>query len=131
MKNFLQSAPLSKWSLTHDVGGRRFSMMTTNISEVYNNVLKGARSVPMTAIMELTFYRTNEYFRQMRGVANALNAQGEVWVEEIKEHIQRKRNKSNQHHIRDFDDVQGIYQIITPTRWVGETRKKVELTLSI
>ena len=36
--------------------------MTTNMSEVFNSVLKGARSLPFTALVQLTFIRLNSYF---------------------------------------------------------------------
>ena len=36
--------------------------MTTNISEVFNSVLKGARSIPFTALVQLTFFHLNSYF---------------------------------------------------------------------
>src|SRR6266542_3723581 len=37
--------------------------MTTKIVESFNKVLKGVRSLPLCAIIELTFYRAVEYFR--------------------------------------------------------------------
>ena len=36
--------------------------MTTNMSKVFNNVLKGARSLPIIALVQLTFFRLNSYF---------------------------------------------------------------------
>ena len=36
--------------------------MTTNMSEVFNSVLKGARSLPITTLVQLTFFRLNSYF---------------------------------------------------------------------
>ena len=30
--------------------------------EVFNNVLKGARSLPVTALVQLTYFRLNSYF---------------------------------------------------------------------
>jgi hypothetical protein len=112
-----------KWSLPHDAGGRRFGMMTTNISEVYNNVLKGARSLPVAAILELTFYRTVEYFRTRRTIVNAQHANGTVWVVDIVNHLERKREKANQHNVTPFHDGRGLYRIITPVRRVHGTRK--------
>ena len=32
------------------------------MSEVFNSVLKGARSLPLTALVQLTFFRLNNYF---------------------------------------------------------------------
>ena len=36
--------------------------MTTNMSEVFNSVFKGARSLPFIALVQLTFFRLNSYF---------------------------------------------------------------------
>ena len=49
------------WALSHD-GGRRYEIMTTNMSKVFNSVLKGARSLPFTTLVQLTFFRLNNYF---------------------------------------------------------------------
>ncbi|KAL6314595.1 hypothetical protein AAG906_026935 [Vitis piasezkii] len=55
-RNWLEQIPLEKWALSYD-GGRRYGIMTTNMSEVFNGVLKGARTLPITALVQLTFYR--------------------------------------------------------------------------
>ena len=36
--------------------------MTTNMSEVFNSVPKEARSLPVTTLIQLTFFRLNNYF---------------------------------------------------------------------
>ena len=36
--------------------------MITNMSEVFNSILKGARSLPVTALVKLTFFRLNTHF---------------------------------------------------------------------
>jgi hypothetical protein len=38
----------SKWALAFDEGGSRYGIMTTNISEVFNFVLKGIRALPVS-----------------------------------------------------------------------------------
>ena len=52
--HWLEAIPFQLWALSHD-GGRRYGIMTTNISEVFNSVLKGARSLPVTTLVQLTF----------------------------------------------------------------------------
>ena len=49
-RNWLEHIPLEKWALSHD-GGRRYGIMTTNMSEVCNGVLKGARNLPIIALV--------------------------------------------------------------------------------
>ena len=69
---WLEAIPLQLWALSRD-GGRSYGIMTTNISEVFNSVLKGARSLPVTALVQLTFYRFNSYSVARREVgANRL-----------------------------------------------------------
>jgi hypothetical protein len=36
--------------------------MTTNISEVFNFILKGSRALPVCGIVDYTFHKCNEYF---------------------------------------------------------------------
>ena len=49
-RNWLEHIPLEKWVLSHD-GGRRYGIMTTNMSKVFNGVLKGARNLPITTLV--------------------------------------------------------------------------------
>ena len=49
-RNWLEQIPLEKWALSHD-GGRRYRIMTTNMSKVFNGVLKGARNLLITALV--------------------------------------------------------------------------------
>ena len=60
-QRWLEAIPYEKLALSHD-GGRRYGIMTTNMSEVFNSVLKGARSLPMSSLVQLTFFRINSYF---------------------------------------------------------------------
>ena len=43
-------------------GGQRYGIMTTNMSEVFNSVLKGPQSLPIIALVQLTFFWFNGYF---------------------------------------------------------------------
>ena len=50
---YLKDVPKEKWALTFDKG-YRYGAMTTNVSECFNGVLKGARSLPITAMVKYT-----------------------------------------------------------------------------
>ena len=54
VQQWLEVIPLQLWALSHD-RDRRYGIMTTNMSEVFNSVFKGARSLPLTALVRLTF----------------------------------------------------------------------------
>ena len=58
---YLVSLDLDKWTKAHD-GGRRYEAMTTNISECFNGVLKGARGLPIAAMVEFTWSKLVAYF---------------------------------------------------------------------
>ncbi|KAI5666670.1 hypothetical protein M9H77_16523 [Catharanthus roseus] len=54
---YLVKIDLEKWTLLHD-GGHRHRIMTTNISEALNSVLKKARVLPLKALIEM---KSREY----------------------------------------------------------------------
>ncbi|KAK9984987.1 hypothetical protein SO802_034512 [Lithocarpus litseifolius] len=58
---YLTSEDVEKWTQSHD-GGRRYGAMKTNISECFNGVLKGARSLPIAAMVEFTWCKLVAYF---------------------------------------------------------------------
>ena len=49
-QRWLEAIPFEKWELSHDEG-RRYGIVTTNMSEVFNSVLKRAWSLPVTALV--------------------------------------------------------------------------------
>ena len=58
---YLMSKDLDKWTQSHD-GGRRYKAMTTNISECFNGVLKGAHGLPIAAMVEFIWCKLVAYF---------------------------------------------------------------------
>ncbi|XP_065635921.1 uncharacterized protein LOC136070225 [Quercus suber] len=58
---YLISEDVEKWTQSHN-GGRHYGAMTTNISECFNGVLKGARDLPIAAMAEFTWAKLVAYF---------------------------------------------------------------------
>ncbi|XP_076928257.1 uncharacterized protein LOC143592162 [Bidens hawaiensis] len=54
---YLKDIDRSKWTLLHDKKNLRWGNLTTNISESMNNVLRGARMLPIRASVKHTFTR--------------------------------------------------------------------------
>ncbi|RYQ89318.1 hypothetical protein Ahy_B09g096028 isoform I [Arachis hypogaea] len=54
--NWLNRISREQYALAFD-GGYRWGHMTTNLVECINSVLKGARNLPITALVKATFYR--------------------------------------------------------------------------
>ena len=53
--------------------------MTTNLSEIYNNVLKSVYELSITAIVHMTFFRTNKFFVERRANVKEFLARDEMW----------------------------------------------------
>jgi hypothetical protein len=51
-----------KWALAHDKGGKHCGYMPSNMAEIFNSILRGVRSLPVTVITSFTFYKCNEWF---------------------------------------------------------------------
>jgi hypothetical protein len=51
-----------KCALAYDNGGKHYGYMTSNMTEIFNSLLRGVRSLPVTAIASFTFYKCNEWF---------------------------------------------------------------------
>ncbi|XP_030930830.1 uncharacterized protein LOC115956658 [Quercus lobata] len=58
---YLVSKSVDMWTQSHD-GGKYFGVMTTNISKCFNGVLKGARGLPIAAMIKFTWSKLVEYF---------------------------------------------------------------------
>ena len=80
-------------------GGRRYGMMTTNLSEVFNSVLKGARNLPITACVQLTFYRLVNFFSTRRGFAQEALAKEDLYTPQVTTKLQGYLTKANTHDL--------------------------------
>ena len=108
---WLEAIPLHLWALSHD-GGRRYGIMTTNIYEAFNSVLKGARSLPVTALVQLTFFRLNSYYVAKRELgANRLASakQFTPYVDDAQ--IQGRVVKASLMEIVLYDHVKGLFHV--------------------
>ncbi|XP_061356484.1 uncharacterized protein LOC133300919 [Gastrolobium bilobum] len=59
---WIDAIPKEKWSRAYVVERRRYMHMTTNLAESVNTVLKGARNIPITALIKHTYSRLVHYF---------------------------------------------------------------------
>jgi transposase-like protein len=107
---FEQLSEKSKWDLAFDEGGSRYGVMTTNISEVFNFVLKGISSLPVSGIVDYTFHKCNEYFvSRWEKACNSLT-NGEHWGEPGRKHL--KQSKISKTKVAAlFDPVKLVYEV--------------------
>ena len=62
---YLDELTVQRWTLVHD-DGCQYGAITTNLSEFFNDVLKGARSLPITTMVQFIFYKLVHYFEDRR-----------------------------------------------------------------
>ncbi|XP_020587097.1 uncharacterized protein LOC110029241 [Phalaenopsis equestris] len=62
---WLEKIGVEKWSFAHD-GGKRFGIMTTNIVETCDSLLKGARGLPIRSLVAKTLSRLGKLFDKRR-----------------------------------------------------------------
>ena len=80
--------------------------MTTNMSKVFNSVLKGARSLPITTLVQLTFFWLNSYFIvRMEQSTNQL-ASNEEYTSYVDAKIKANVVKAGSHEIVLYDHIQ-------------------------
>ena len=109
-QRWLEVIPLQLWALSHD-GGRRYGIMTTNMSEVFNNVLKGARSLPLTALVQLTFSCLNGYFVARREQGADRLVSDEQFTPYVDAQIQGHVVKAGSMEIVLYDHIQGRFHV--------------------
>ncbi|XVF56380.1 hypothetical protein PTKIN_Ptkin06aG0115800 [Pterospermum kingtungense] len=111
-RKWLDEIPVQQWALAHD-GGHCYGIMTTNLSEVFNSVLKGARNLPITACVQLTFYRLVNFFSSSRGFAVEALTKAEVYTPQVTAKLQGYLEKANTHDLVPFDVQKGVFEVIT------------------
>ena len=62
--DWIKEEPLDTWSLLYGTFGARYGIMTMNLTEVYNWVLKGTCTLPLVAIVEGILRGTMLYLRE-------------------------------------------------------------------
>ncbi|KAL0001081.1 hypothetical protein SO802_014862 [Lithocarpus litseifolius] len=109
---YLMSESVDMWTQSHD-GGRRFGAMTTNISECFNGVLKGARGLPIAAMVEFTWSKLVEYFHDRhKEITNDL-LEGKKWSTYAFSTWEGNRRKSEKHYVKAFSAQEMRYQVVT------------------
>lgn len=118
-----QMADKEKWALAFDVGGWRYGIMTTNMSEGINNVLKGVCALPVSAIIEFTFYRCNKYFVDRWQHAQQAIVDKKLWGDASWAQFEEGDLKSIGQEAILFDPTSHIYEVkcATSTNAGGET----------
>ncbi|GFY98127.1 hypothetical protein Acr_12g0006680 [Actinidia rufa] len=101
-----------KWTLAHD-GGYRWGVTTTNDSECYNNVLRGARDLPRTSCVEVTFYRLVATFNDKRRQIESALAKGLRYTSKVQAKLEEYQARSAGHHVTICNWASGFAEVVT------------------
>ncbi|XP_030941527.1 uncharacterized protein LOC115966431 [Quercus lobata] len=110
---YLMSKDVEKWTQSQDAG-RRYGAMATNVSECFNGVLKGARGLPIAAMVEFTWSKLVAYFYDRHKKITSDLSQGKVWSDYVMEIYNKNEQKTAGHTLRNFNHKIGVYQVVTP-----------------
>lgn len=97
--DWIHLKPKEKWSLLHDTNRARYGIMGTDISDIYkhSHVFKG---VPLCAIVEVTFKRMVEYFKNTSDAANkAINDPAMKFPQRVQDEMDLKMQKAQAHQV--------------------------------
>lgn len=124
IKNFqqwIEHEPLERWSLLHDTHGARYGVMTTNLAETYNFVLRGNRALPLTAIVEGIFHGTVKYFRERRQRAemHIMNNPNTPYCEKIMKYMGEKMENARSHTVVAIGNQEHRFEVRLPTDKFG------------
>ncbi|KAK4404197.1 hypothetical protein Sango_0788300 [Sesamum angolense] len=109
---YLDQINKEKWAASHD-GGWRCGNLTTNMSECINGVVKGARRLPVSALVEITLERTVHYFhvRAIKGQKMLQNNQ--QWTDFACKMFISWQQKAVEHTVTKYSHAQQSASVVT------------------
>nr|XP_025607674.1 uncharacterized protein LOC112701090 [Arachis hypogaea] len=101
---------VQRWVLAFD-GGHRWGHMTTNLVECINSVLKGARNLPVTAIVRSTFYRLNELFTRKSAEAHERVRNGFTYSDFATKRVEESFRRAGNIVVNRFDRRNEMFEV--------------------
>ena len=128
--NYLSEIPPEKWSLACD-GGFRYGIMTTNMSESFNGVMKGARCLPIKALVEASFYKANSYFVSRFGQAQLRSSEGHDYTLKLEERLRANFKKIRMMDVIPFSMQANLFEVVVyvPMGHIGSVRRRHTVNL--
>jgi hypothetical protein len=111
--DWIEKEPLEKWSLLHDTHGARYGIMTTNLAEVYNWVLRGMRGLPLVAIVEGVMHGTIRYLQQRYAAAclHTENYPATPYCARAMAYMEEKSSKAQMHTVIETGTAQHRFEV--------------------
>ena len=83
-----------KWTL-HVDGGRRWGILTTNVSESFNGLLKSTRGLPITTMVRMSFKPMSERFVERSAAATELMERGVEFMPVPMQRFEKYRRRAH------------------------------------
>ncbi|XP_015937759.1 uncharacterized protein LOC107463475 [Arachis duranensis] len=107
---WLNRIPRNQYALAFD-GSYKWGHMTTNLVECINSVLKGARNLPITALVKTIFYRLNELFTRKGAEAEAGINAGHVFSDVMTSKLHANQLASGNIQVSCFDRQNEVFEV--------------------
>ncbi|CAI9106056.1 OLC1v1005114C1 [Oldenlandia corymbosa var. corymbosa] len=113
---YLEEIDACQWSLAKDKH-YRWGNQRTNISESYNNVLKGVRFLPIRALVEATFIKTVDLFQEeyVKSRKCITPVPTDLW-----EDFKKKEKKAAQQKVNRYGAINGKFKVKSRARLGGK-----------
>ncbi|KAL0336985.1 UNVERIFIED_CONTAM: hypothetical protein Scaly_1973600 [Sesamum calycinum] len=109
---YLDQINKEKWTASHD-GGWRCCILTTNMSECINGVLKGARGLPVSALVEITLERTVHYFHVRAIKGQKILQNNQLWTDFACKMFISWQQKAVEHTVTKYSHAQQSASVVT------------------
>ena len=80
---------------------------------MFNGVHKGACSLPITAMVQYTFYKVNSYFDDCRNKTLEQLEEGQEWCKYAYDKFEANQEKAKFHMVRRMSAQQRLYTMET------------------
>ncbi|PHU16511.1 hypothetical protein BC332_17716 [Capsicum chinense] len=107
---YLMQFPLDKWTISHD-DGKRWGVLTTNLSESFNGLLKKARGLPVITMVRLSLEQIVERYTRRSQTTLQLVEQKELWTSRFKVKWEKNYESSKRHFVFNWNISTGTYEV--------------------
>ncbi|KAL0333579.1 UNVERIFIED_CONTAM: hypothetical protein Sangu_1514100 [Sesamum angustifolium] len=109
---YLDQINKEKWTASHD-GEWRCGILTTNMSECINGVMKGARRLPVSALVEIILERTVHYFRVRAIKGQKLLQNNQLWTNFACKMFISWQQEAVEHTVMKYSHAQQSASVVT------------------
>ncbi|XP_061355006.1 uncharacterized protein LOC133299552 [Gastrolobium bilobum] len=110
---WIDAIPKEKWSRAYNIEGQRYGHMTTNLAESVNRVLKGARNMPITALVKHTYSRLVHYFVERGTKVVAQLESAHRHCKNVVELVKKNQVDATGHHVRAYNVEHTVFEVDT------------------